>query len=470
MRLRSFASTVTVVSLATGCALLVDLGDLRGPGDAGDAGEDAPPADAPTDVAGPPVLTCTETQQARVAITSGDALVASNLRVASLPGGRLRVVVVDDSTGDAGVGSTLRAYTFDPHDVAATLVTENLATLGAPVFSLSRYGGSAPGFAAIFERNGTFYAAHLDDTASAWSPSVALVAMPAQGAVEGATFVPIDAGSDHYFVVYSVTSGATQTIWGGALAPGSGTFATMASFPTSAVDRPPYAWAEPALVGFGGQWGIVLTPQGANGPPPMGAPLEVVVTNGAPVAITPAANLNYFGMAFAPSVATTEVNAAFLVANLSTITASMHVGRVAVGAVTSFDPQSLPTTDLPVGGGQLVLDELFFVAAVQHWEVVGAVGEQFVAVAPTVDVLSQTDEGGMNFGWWDGATGAVRAYAAGAQGHLLGDVSHLAMADATFAAIVGSLATAWVAYVDDATTPQRGAPGDLHVTQLSCQP
>jgi len=478
MRTSLLLASVGLPAALVACTAL--LGDFSvGGGDAGDAGGSDAPSDAPTLYA----LTCSETTGSRVPLTTGNALNAYPLRLGALSGGNLRVVLADfpqATDGGANTGMVLRGYTFDPHNITSSLATVNLPTTAYNVFSLIRYTGVTSGFAALFAAqdpnnsgNPALWVSKFPDDAPNWAPAQVLAPIPnsGNGNSEQGTFIAVDPATDKYFVAYSNTSGNTQSIYMGLLTPGSSFSAPPEQFQTQSANNPAFSFIEPGIAQGGTQPYVALLPNGNNGPPPLGAPVKILVPGGTDITITPPSNLNYFPSGFTSSVDPQQADVAFLVADLNSLTGSYRIGRVPYASLPTFDPQTLAATEPPGTDGGVSLTKLFVQSNTQHWESAGGQGEQYLMVAPTADPVNQTLLGGINFAWWDGATGILRAYQAGQGENLLSDVPYVVSADVTFETLVGSIAQLSAAFLDDVGPAKGGnAPpaGDLYFTTIGC--
>jgi len=472
----ALASVSAVLVLVAGACT-----NLLGTFTTGDGGTpDANNGDAPGD--GPPVvgISCEETSTTRTPVTTGGALHTQQIRMAELAGNRIRIVAVDiQQAGNLGLSAVVQAYTVDGNHSVTTATP--LQTNAGQVYSITRY---ATGFAALYEANDTntnkpyLFAAHIEDASGAWSTPVELVESPNAGGIgtHDATFVAIDGATDNYMVAYAFASGATEYVWLGPLSPGDQSkFAQAATFPSLNTDQSSYNFQPPAIAFQPGNPPMVMmAPNGDKGPPAQGTPVKIVMPNSTGFDLTPPSDLNFFPYAFAPAVVPTKANLAMLVANLGTFKGGTHVGQVDYTALKgSFDPQTLTETAL-TDGGQVQLKDLFIGNVNAHWEVAGTSGEQLVMISGPFDPLQGTTSNGLNFGWWDGASGTNRIYDTG-DNALAPDVTNVAAADATFQTLVGSIAGFATAYVSDVSQPQQGGggqpvAGDLYLTGIACQP
>ena len=109
-------------------------------------------------------------------------------------------------------------------------------------------------------------------------------------------------------------------------------------------------------------------------------------------------------------------------ADLTQIQGNYRVGQVAMNALGALNPMSLPET-IPVtaDGGQASLEDLVINNQTTHWENASG-ADQLVVVAPPATLTGT--EPGVNFGWWDGASGTLRASSTG-DGALLSDVPNV---------------------------------------------
>ena len=456
------------------------LGDFTVGGDGdggGDSGGDGA-SDAQTDGAGLPKLTCAESGSTRKAITMGGSVHAVQVRVASIPGNRTRVVVPDYApNGTSGTELVVHAYTVDgsnnpPNDITIKPLGANRA------YSIVRYGGPSPGFAVLYEHPDTnnvpfLYVARLGDGDGSWTETQ-LSKSPAAGSGgnQNATFAVVDPATGKYFVAYSNTVANTQTIYAGPVSGSADQLPQVKTFPTSGATQEAYGFQEPCIAIQPGKLAYVLmNPNGNSGPPPLGSPVQVLVLGGQSFALTPPGNLNYFPAAFSSAIAPDKANLAMLVADLTTSTGGYYVGQLGYGALTSsYDPRTLPETALSTDGGPVPLKSLFVGNSTQHWEIASTSGEQLLMVGPTADPLLQQTYPGINFAWWDGSTGASRVYATG-DSNLMNDVANVAAADATFVNLTGSLASVALAYIKDVGPPAGGGnpgPGDVWISGLGC--
>lgn len=461
-------------------ALLGDftVGDAGG----GDSGGSDAPDDSPTFFA----LKCTEGASSRTPLTTGNALNSNFLRMGTLPGGNVRVVLPNAPPAlDGGQAPPfeVRAYTFDPHNPGSSLTTTTLPTTNSyQPLALSRYTGLASGFALVFQAPDTnnmpaIWLSTIPDAAPNWSPPQILCPAPTGGNSNiQATIAPVDPANGVFFLAYSITAGPSQDIYMGVVQPNGNPLPNQpVHFATTTNDRSIWSLLAPGIAQKGNQAYVILLPSGDNGPPPLGSPVKILVPGGTDITLTPPSNLNYFPAAFDNSVDPLKADVAFLVADLNSLTGSYRVGRVAYDSLNGFDPQSLLLTGPPVpDGGSVSLSELFVSQSAQHWEQAGGQGEQYLMMSPTADPVSQTLYGGVNFAWWDGSTGALRAYQAGNGSQLLSDVPFVAANDVTFQTLVGSIANLSVAFISDVSAPKNGGggaltAGDLYFTQIGCQ-
>mgnify|MGYP001556754429 CR=1 FL=1 len=477
MRVQGALAWVGLACFVTACNFV--LGEITvsdaGPSDASDAATDGPEL---------PKLTCAESGSTRKALTTGGAVHASDLRVASLPGNRVRIVVPDYApTGGNAVELIVHAYTVDGNNGSNPATDVSIKEPSAyRAYSIVRYGGPNPGFAVLLEHpdvnNDRFlYVVRLGDNDAAWTEvQLAKSPSPGSGGSQNATFAVLDAQNDRYFVAYSNNVLNTQTVYAGPVNGPADALPPVKTFPTSGANQDAYGFQEPCIAIQPGKLAYVLmNPNGASGPPPLGAPVQVLVPGGQSFQLTPPGNLNYFPAAFSSAMATDKANLAMLVADLTTSTGGYYVGQLEYAALTpSYDPRSLPETAPAPDGGAVPLKALFVGSSIQHWEVAGTSGEQLLMVGPTTDPLLQQTYPGINFAWWDGATGTSRVYDTG-DANLLGDVNDIAAADATFVNLTGSLASVALAYIQDQQPPTGGGginagPGDVWLSGLGCQP
>jgi hypothetical protein len=459
-----------------------DAGDSGGgDGGGGDVVSDAP-SDAPTLFK----LSCVESANQRIQITKNLSLHPQRMRMAAMANGLVRIIATDQPppAPDAGNQSppvVLQSYTIDPHNTGNGFSPVPLPTNGNNVYSIVRYGGPKPGFAALYEaydqnsNTNVFYAVRLPDDGNAWTTPVTLLKMPNSGNNNNleVSFAVVDAANEIYYVVMSSNDGSTQTISGAQVTGNHGdSLTTLDTFADTQTGRNTYDFVDPMIAIRGPQAFLMLTPNGNNGPPPQGTPALMLVPGKPDVLIKPPSNLNYFPVGFEGAIDPQKVNAAFLVADLNALAGSYNVGQVAASSLNTLDPQSLPATAPPTSdGGSFTLADLFVNGQADHWEVAGAVGEQFLMTSPTADPLSQQVFGGINFGWWDGQTGTLRSYEAGGN-RLLKDVQYIGTTDTTFTLLVGSIASLYVAYTSYPTQPTQNFPppaADLWIATIGCQ-
>ncbi|HEY1960768.1 MAG TPA: hypothetical protein VGH28_34390 [Polyangiaceae bacterium] len=479
MRAHFALASMFVFALGACTSLLGDF-DVGDGGTETEGGPDAP-TDAPTLQKVHCVAGATPTN-----ITTNNALQANQLRMAVFPDGRARMVVPDFEEGDAGAEIVLHAYTIDKGDASVSADVQTTLPTNR-VLAVERYNGTPPGFAALYEQRDTstnlaLYLATLPDNAPSWTTSE-LGVSPANGvagASTNATFAVTGPSSNQYFIAYSVTSATSQDIYvGNVTSGGAGPIPLMkaANFGTSNGNEA-YSFNEPAIaIEPGANAYVMLAPSNKSGPPKQGAQVQIVVPgpNNASFALTPPGTLNYFPSGFTGSGGSDKANMAMLVASLDTYTGGYYVGQVPYASLSSsFDPTTLtPTIVQGADGGSVDLKQLFIGGSTQHWEVPPQnSSEQLLMVGPSVDLIGPTRYPGINFAWWDGATGQNRTFQTG-DDDLLGTVSNVAVADVAFIGLSGSVGTFLLAYIADKDPPPFGGspgPGDLVITSLGCQP
>lgn len=467
------------------------LGDFTvGDGGGGDTGSDVvPPNDSGPDVspqdagdgeAGPPALeSCAEASNARRQLTKGLSLNAIGVHEAILPNAQARIVLGNYIQTDAsGTYAELRSYTFDPKNPNGTpdiqIQTPNNAY---QILSITRYV-AAPfgGFAALwiqYDQNLNTYnlwVSRIQDDQTTWTTPHELAPVSTNNNTS-ATFTVLDAQNESYFVVFTTAGNGQQTILAGTTSSPTDTLPTVGTFTVQNGQNRAYDLITPGIA-MGGTQPFVLLSASTNGPPPPGLK-ELLLVPGKPnVTITPPSNLNYIPLAMANSPDPQSANVAVLEADLSNEVATYHVGKMPFSSMGTFDPKTVPSSSLPpapTDAGFSKLANITF-GNPPHWEMTNA-GEEALIVAPTEDPLLQKLYGGLNFGWWDAKTGALRAYNGGAN-HLLGDVPFPIDCDSTFVSLTGNLAQIEVAYLALGAAPTQNnppPPSDLWVTQIGCQ-
>jgi hypothetical protein len=451
------------------------LGDFSvGTNDGGsDSGVDGP-ADAAPDVLAT-IESCAEVANVRRPITTGASLHASNVHMFGVGNGNARVVLANYIPNDAGPASAeLRAYTFDPKNLTSSVDEQTLPLAGYNVVAITRYPGSPGGFAALWlqydvnQATNFLWAARIQDDGSAWSNPVKLSNVGSSFDDLEASFTALDAQNDSYYIVYSSVTSNTQTITAGTASTTSGPLTAAATFPVQ--NENAYDLIEPGIALAGNQPFVIVNTD-TNGPPTPGLQELLLVPTKATVAYTPPTNLNYIPIAMANGADPLSANVAILEADLTHETATYHVGKMPFSSMGTFDPSTLPASTPPPGDDSNFskLSNITFGSSL-HWEATSA-GEQALISSPTADPLLQKVYGGLNFGWWDGATGTLRAYNGGTH-HLLGDVPNMLECNTTFTSLGGNLAQIGVAYLSTSQTPQPSVPpqaSDLWVTQIGCQ-
>jgi hypothetical protein len=462
------------LALLDGCTAL--LGDFSvGDGGGGDATGDALGDASPE--GGLDFLTCQEVSNERHAITQNSALNAYGLHITQLPNQSLRAVLADFPPPPDGGQQTavFQAYTFSPQNINNVTPVALADTADQPL-AVTRYGGPNPGFAVLYMKYDPsltanfLWAARFPDDASSWTTPVKL---PKVGNnlndIQG-SFTVLDPAADKYYVAFGSIASNQETIVAGAVSGSADTLTTIGTFPAQG-NGSPYDLLTPGIAMAGSQ-PYILTNHNASGPPPGGFPELILVPGKQDVTIQPPQNLIYAPMALDNALDPLKANVAFLGADLSAEVGAYHVGQIPVSALDTLDPGTLPASSpppTPTDAGITPLANLSFNSP-PHWEVAGG-AEQLVVVSATVDPLLQKYYGGLNFGWWDGASGQMRAYAAGPN-RVLPDVPFIVNSDVTFLGLVGNLGQLEVAYLSTPTSPSNNyppPPSDLWVAQIGCQ-
>jgi hypothetical protein len=465
------------------------LGDFSvGDGGAGDTGSDVIPNDGGPDGnpqdggdgAPPPLESCAEAANARRQLTKGLSLNAIGVHEAMLPNAQARVVLANYVQTDAsGTNAEVRSYTFDPKNPGNNPDIQTQVTNGAyQILSITRYA-AAPfgGFAALWEEYdqtfNTYYlwASRIQDDQTTWTTPHQLSKVGSNNNVT-ATFTVLDPKNDSYYVVFSSSGNGQQMILAGTTSGSADQLTTVGTFTVQSGQNTAYDLLTPSIAIGATQQPFVLLSTSTSGPPPPGLAELLLVPGKQNVTITPPSNLNYVPLAMANSIDPLNANVAILEADLSNEVATYHVGKMPFTSMGSFDPKTVPASSIPpapTDAGFSKLANITFGNA-PHWELTPA-GEQGLIVAPTEDPLLQKLYGGLNFGWWDGKTGAMRAYQGGAN-HLFGDVPFPIDADSTFVSLTGNLAQIEIAFLALGGAPQQNnppPPSDLWVTQIGCQ-
>jgi len=472
---------------AIACTAL--LGDYTvGDAGVGDAPNDSSPADVLSDSATDSgdggdgstlfTLSCGLTNGSETQVTNGYTLNPTNARIALLADDSLRIVVVDypQSDGGGNPSALLHCFTADSHNLGQGFQDIQLQTGAYNVWDVTRYAGVQPGWAVVFATSTgglvSLYVTRLPDNATAWTTPV-LVAQQNTftNDQEDATFIVIDGPNEKYYVVFSQTTGMTQTIYGGSVTggPTNGALASLQSYNTTANNRGVFQLVKPGIAMGGTQPFVMLQPTGNNGPPPLGAPAYILVPPGNPIALQ-ASNLNILPLAFESALNPQNSNLAFLVADLTNLTGSYNIGQSPVSALATLNPQTLPSS-VPKTDASFSLENLFISADTQHWENAGG-GEQFLVTSTTNDPLSNDTPGGINFGWWDAPTGTLRGYNGGNNNLLRTQAPFVISSDVTFATLVGSIAQLYVVYTNaQAAITQQfpPPPAELWIAQIACQ-
>jgi hypothetical protein len=420
----------------------------------------------------------------RTQVTMGGSVNGDTIRVANLSQNQVRIVVADYEPSEGGGNFSpawLRGYTLNMGGNSPT-TTASLATNSGQIFDIDRYngvGGAPGGFVALFgaidmtTQMNALMVARLPDDASAWVGPVTLAALPNDMNNTQAVLSVIDAAKDDYYVAYSTVSGPTQTIFGAELTPSeTATLPALTTYATPSSGSDAYGFAYPGIAFNGAQPYIILSPNGSGGPPPLGTPAAILIPGASPptTLITPPANLNYFATGLTNATTPGLANVFFLVADLTQIQGNYRVGQVAMNALDALNPMSLPET-IPVtaDGGQASLEDLVINNQTTHWENASG-ADQLVVVAPPATLTGT--EPGVNFGWWDGASGTLRASSTG-DGALLSDVPNVHRGDATFISLVGSIAQFWMVYESVVGLPSSmnnfpPPPCDIWVARVTC--
>jgi hypothetical protein len=494
MRTTSFLALLVVPCGMLACSAL--LGDFTvSPGGSdvgvGDTGSDVSQSDVTqsdaSDAATLFELACTEgAKSQRIQVTQNDSLNADLIRIANIPAStNVRVVLVNYVENDAGNNSTVTLESYTIAIQGGNQITPASLPLTAnQAFAITRYndvGGT--GFAVLYVQydetanENYLWVAQIADSAMAWSPPVQVAEITSNNNLE-ADFTVIDSATNDYFIALSQVDMANQVIYGGEVkGAGSATLPAMQTFPVQSAFRNVFDITRPGVAFHLNTGYVMLTPDGNNGPPPVGSPVVVLESSASAVMVTPPSSLNYFPTGFVNATDPTKVNMAFLIANLNTLTGQYGVGQVAISSLGTLNPQQLPAT-IPTAadGGVAALQDLFLGgnSPSAHWETPPLSDEQFIVVQPTIVPGNMaTYVGGVNLAWWDAPTGLLRAYAAG-DGNLMRDVAFINNADATITGLVGSIAQIEVAYENAATDPSDtmnnlpDVASDLWLTNLSC--
>jgi hypothetical protein len=392
----------------------------------------------------------------RIDLTMGSSLNPDAIRIANLPGGLVRVVVADYPVVDGSPSSTavLRSYTYDQNNSSTGIATVFFPTNTGQVFALDRYaaGPNGPGgFVAIYpgyvpmKMQTAILAARLPDNGNAWVGPTAVAAIPNIAGNSEAALLAVDGAADDYYVAFSSVTGATQTVLAGRANPSVPMLPVATTYGALGPGQSAYNLVSPGIAMTPLQAYILLSPNGQNGPPALGSPAAMLLPGAATptVLYKPPSNLNYFPLAFAGATDPSKANIAIFVADLTQLQGDYRVGQVSVSSLATLDVMTLPDTmaSAPDGGAASFRD-LLINNTTAHVETAGG-AEQLLVAAPPLNLNGAYP--GLNLAWWDGATGAIRAFAAGG-GALFTDVASVHRADATFASLVGSIAQMWVVY------------------------
>jgi hypothetical protein len=469
--------------LSVACtAILGDFSVGNGNGDGGDGGGGDVSNPDGSDGGGLALLACGEVNGERHAITTNASLHGAGLHIAQLPNSQMmRVVLADFPATDGGNGpqGTLHAYTIDPHNTS-NMQDAQLPTNSGEVVSMIRYPGQngPAGFAALWVQydmnlqTNFLYAARIPDDGSAWTTPKQLSKVGNNQNNTDATFIVLNPTNDDYFIAFSSLANNQQTIIAGHSAGSADQLNQIAQFNATSKGAA-YNFVTPGIA-MDGQTPYILLNQNTQGPPQPGLTELLLGPQGQQITITPPSTLNYLPAGFTNSPDQTKANAIFLSADLSAEQGSYLVGRVPFTSLSTWDPGTLPSSTPPApsqpDAGYSALSRLLFNSQ-PHWEMAGG-AEQLLFTSPTVDPLLQKLYGGINFGWWDSATGAMRAYVAGSD-HLFGDVPFIVGSDTTFISLAGSLAQIEVAYLSAPNAPSGGdfppPAADLWLAQIGCQ-
>jgi hypothetical protein len=316
--LGDFAAPAPGVTGGDGGADGSGLGDASGDVSANDTGgsNDARAGDGPTAVdspadsateSGTPLrkLRCFDSlPSARIDLTMGSSLNPDAIRIASLPGGLVRVVLADYPLVDGSPSSTsvLRAYTYDPTNGIATAF---LPTNTGQLFALDRYAAGPNGyggFVAIFpgydpaKMQTVVLAARLPDSANAWVGPTPVAAIPNIAGNSEATLLTVDGAADDYYVAFSSVTGSTQTVLAGRANPSVPMLPIATTYAGLGPGQSAYRFVSPGIAMTPLQAYILLSPNGQNGPPPLGSPAAMLLPGAATptVLYKPPSNLNYF--------------------------------------------------------------------------------------------------------------------------------------------------------------------------------
>jgi hypothetical protein len=482
MRRRVFWPVLLLPALVACTAILGDFtvgdggGGDTGTGDVADAASDAP-ADVAPDVS--TLESCSEVANKRRQLTTGASLNAAGVHAFVLPNGNARVVLADYVISDANQTiATVQAYTFDAKNQNSSVDVQTQQTQGSQILALTRYPGQPGGFAALwFQYDQTLqsnflWASRIQDDQTTWTSPRQLSKVGGSSNVSNAeaSFTVLDPQNEKYFVVFSSVSSNVQLILAGATSGSADALATVETFTVQSSGSTAYDLMTPGIA-MGGQQPFVLLNTNTNGPPTPGLSEILLVPGQAKVTYTPASTLNYIPLAMNNGPDPNKANVAILEADLTNEVATYRVGKMPFSSMATFDPKTLPASTPPIAtdGGFSKLASVTFGNS-PHWEVTSS-GEQALIASPTVDPLLQKLYGGINFGWWDGQTGALRSYLGGSN-HILGDVQNTIDCDVTFVSLTGNLAQIEVAYLAAPNPPQGNnppPPSDLWVTQIGCQ-
>jgi hypothetical protein len=455
----------------------------RGAPDAPSEGPTTAPPDAADADAGLPLypLTCVTpaaSTGARVQITSGFGINPDAIRIANVPNRMVRVVVVDYPPQDGGFfnPAVLRAYTLDPTSAATTTVTSMFPTGAGQVYDLERYGGATPGFVALFNTfdptlmTNVLSVARLPDDSNVWIGPKSFGQLPNNLKNAQAVLTAIDGSQDDYYVVMSTISGSSQIVSAGRLNSANGKLPAVTTY-TAMGGQDAFQLVNPGIANAAAQPYVLLQPNGQNGPPPLGAPAALLIPGAASpsVPIAPPANLNYLPYGLASATDPTMANVFVLVADLNQIQGNYRVGQVPVNSLPKLDPMSLAGTFVTApDGGTAHIKDLLINNTNVHWEN-AMQADQLLALSPPVDL--NMGYPGVNFAWWDSATGTLRTYAAG-DGALVSDVANVHRADATFLSLSGSFGTLEMAYesASKATSMNNYPPpaSDIWLSKINC--
>jgi hypothetical protein len=413
----------------------------------------------------------------RVQVTTGNSVNADFIRVASIGQNQVRIVAVDYPNQEAGGNNPawLRTYTLSSSG-GGNVGIASLPTNSGQVFALERYSGTPSGFVALYgvpdpiTMSNNLVVARLPDDSNTWVGPQVLAAIPSNLQNAQVALSVINAAQDDYYVALSTISGSMQNVYAGEVNPGLGTLAVAASYPTMSNGGSAYQLTAPGIAMSGAQAYILLSPNGQNGPPALGAPAAMLIPGAAKptVLITPPSNLNYFPFGLTSATAPEFANVLFLVADLTQLRGTYRAGQVATNTLASLDPMSLPSTIPTTATGGATIKDLIINSPTIHWETASG-AEQLLVLAPPADLAMGYP--GVNFAWWDAQTGTLRALATG-DGAMLADVPNVHRADATFASLVGSIVQLWVAYestqVSASMNNSPPPPSDIWLGRLTC--